>query len=552
MATCREIATSEEYADFIINYSGADEEAAEKFGGECYQRISGYYGTLYRKLSEIENISIRNYDYGSIPALYGLMERDNVTNIAGLQTALENSGILRLQRQPAVQLRGQGCIMAFIDTGINIEDMEFRYSNGDTRILRIWDMNDNTGKPPEGITFGSEYSQAEINEILKNPEGEGLVRTRYIAHDELNHGNLLAKMGAGNSGAAPESYIVAVKLKPAKMYLRNYFMIRDNVPAYQENDIMLAINYVRAISIKLNMPVSLCLALGTNSRSHDGRSALSYVADRFSSGLGAVVSVTAGDEGNKQIHASGQVIDENQPENIEIRIDERQRGIVINIWGDNPQIFSVGVLSPTGESISRVPARIGKSEIYKLIFDNTIVTIEYDLVEGDSGDELIIIRLDRPTPGIWTIKIYGDNIISGKYNAYLPVSQFIYENTYFLKPDPEITITDPAYARQVITTTGFNPATNALYISNGRGFARDNAIKPDLAAPISSAITAGGACLFLTWGIVNENDIQLRSSDIKSYLIRGAVRNQDLVYPNREWGYGQLNVYEAFERLRGV
>lgn len=38
---------------------------------------------------------------------------------------------------------------------------------------------------------------------------------------------------------------------------------------------------------------------------------------------------------------------------------------------------------------------------------------------------------------------------------------------------------------------------------------------------------------------------------IKNMLIRGAGRNTDRTYPNREWGYGTLDVYQAFEVLRG-
>lgn len=552
MATCRDISTSEEYADFIINYAGSDEEAMRIFGGECYQRISGYYGILYKPLSDIGSLSLQNYSFGSIPALYGLTERDVAVNAASIQTALEVAGVLRLQSQPVVNLKGQGCIMAFIGTGINIEDDDFRYGNGDTRILRIWDMNDTTGTPPEGILYGSEYKEADINAILQMAGNEPAAGERYVGHDDINHGNILAKMAAGNNGAAPESYIVVVKLKEAKKYLRQYYFIREGVPAYQENDIMLAVNYVRSVAMSLELPVSLCMALGTNSRGHDGSSALSYIMDTFASGTGAVVSVSGGSEGNKQLHASGKVMEEDSPKEIQLRVDERQRGLMINIWGNNPEIFSVGILSPTGEAIPKIPVRLGKSELYKLIFDPTTVLVEYDFVEGDSGDELILIRLDRPTAGVWTIRLYADNVLSGNYNAYLPINEFIYDNTEFLEPDPDITIIDPAYSRQSITTAAYNPVTNALYVGNGRGFARNGAIKPDLATPLSVAITAGAACQFLTWGIVNENDMQMRGSDIKSYLIRGAERNADIRYPSREWGYGAINVYEAFDRLRGV
>ena len=44
----------------------------------------------------------------------------------------------------------------------------------------------------------------------------------------------------------------------------------------------------------------------------------------------------------------------------------------------------------------------------------------------------------------------------------------------------------------------------------------------------------------------------LSTYEMKNLLIRGAARNQDLFYPNREWGYGALDVYEALNQLRDI
>ena len=40
------------------------------------------------------------------------------------------------------------------------------------------------------------------------------------------------------------------------------------------------------------------------------------------------------------------------------------------------------------------------------------------------------------------------------------------------------------------------------------------------------------------------------SFQVKSLLIIGAVRPRTMEYPNREWGYGQLNLYNTFETMR--
>ena len=556
IGNCENKINSEEYADFIVNFIGTDDEAKEKFGVSCFQRISSYYGSVFVPLNRLNELTGVKYSFNTIPALYGLMERDLPVRARDLARALEESGILRLQNQPVLSLKGQGCIMAFIDSGIDIFDQEFRFSNGDTRILRLWDMTDTSGRPPEGIKYGSEYMDEEINEVLRSGQGEEMLQDsagkRILGRDELNHGNLLARIGAGNSGAVPEAYIVVVKLKPAKQYLRDYYFIKEDVTAYQENDIMLGVNYVRNVGIRLNMPVSLCMALGTNGRSHDGASSLSYILDRFVSSVGMVASVSVGDQGNKQLHASG-IVGEGDTNiesygKVEVRIDERQQGLVINIWGGLPGIISIGILSPTGEVIEPVEPRIGKSEIYNLILAGTTVRIDYDLVESDAGVQLIVVKFDKPTAGIWTIRIYGQG---EKYNVYLPISQFVYENTYILEPDPNITIVDPAYAKGAITTSLYNAVSGALYIDNGRGFGRNGERKPDISTVLSTAVTAGAACQFLNWGIVEEKETSLKASEIKSYMIRGAGRDADLKYPNEQWGYGKLDVYNSFQVLKG-
>ncbi len=54
----------------------------------------------------------------------------------------------------------------------------------------------------------------------------------------------------------------------------------------------------------------------------------------------------------------------------------------------------------------------------------------------------------------------------------------------------------------------------------------------------------------MEWALVKENRPRLSNAGIKNILIRGAERTNERVYPNREWGYGALDVYHSFELLR--
>lgn len=40
------------------------------------------------------------------------------------------------------------------------------------------------------------------------------------------------------------------------------------------------------------------------------------------------------------------------------------------------------------------------------------------------------------------------------------------------------------------------------------------------------------------------------TSQIRAYLIRGCLRRGDMEYPNDQWGYGSLQLMQAFHLMR--
>ena len=121
-------------------------------------------------------------------------------------------------------------------------------------------------------------------------------------------------------------------------------------------------------------------------------------------------------------------------------------------------------------------------------------------------------------------------------------------------------------ASEVICVTNYNHVNNSFYLESGRGFSRTGQIRPDFAAPgvnvptlygnrtgssLSAAITAGGVAQFMQWAVVEGNSPLADTREVRNYLIKGANRQGGLNYPNREWGFGALNVYGVFEKLTG-
>lgn len=560
---CREAIVSQDYLDFIVRYTGSADEYAVQFpDAVCRQVINEKYMVIHVDASLVPNREQYTIAYQYVPKCYGLLDT----------LSLENTGVLRLRRQPYLNLLGEGVLLGFVDTGIDYLHPAFRTADGRTRIVSIWDQTVQTGNLPEGFLFGSEYTREQINEALAAEDPYGIVETR----DTSGHGTFMAGIAAGSevreadfSGVAPAADMAVVKLKQAKRYIRDYFFIGEDAECYQENDILLALRYLAQLAVRRNQPMIVCLGIGTNSGGHNGLSIVDeYLAD-ISRSFGRAVSAAAGNEGNQGHHYRGGPV-EGEYEEVELRVAEGEEGVFLELWASAPNVFTISLITPGGEAVSRIAPRIQESQQVTFLFEPTKVFIEYRILEPRTGDQLIVIRFQNPSSGIWRIRVYDEAGIGGLFDIWLPMEGFVNPETRFLRPDPEITICEPGNSGAVITTATYNDADNSLYLNSSRGYTRDGRIKPDIASPgvnvfgpvpgggyarrtgssIASAFTAGAAALILEWGPVRGNYPYMDSMEIKKLLIRGAVRSPLLHYPNPEWGYGRLNIYESFRSIR--
>ena len=254
---------------------------------------SQFYKIIYVEQSLADPIRFDKYPYNSVPKCYTLIDTQ----------AMEQSGIIQVQNYPTLNLQGSGVLIGFVDTGIDYRNPIFRNLDGSTRIAGIWDQTIQTGEPPENMFYGTEYTKEQINEAL----GSGNPLETVPSRDENSHGTFLASLAAGGVneenqfiGAAPDAQIAVVKLKPAKQYLKDYYLIQTNAPCYQENDIMLGITYLNQLADRLGLPLVICIALGTNLGSHSAGSPLTSILDVYGSIANRAVVVGGGNEANQR------------------------------------------------------------------------------------------------------------------------------------------------------------------------------------------------------------------------------------------------------------
>lgn len=550
---------SEDYSDIIFRYQTDPESLYTELAQYAPQLVDTQYSILHAPLSE-RLATVEELGYSSVPKLFAPVDT----------VSLEASGILPVRLQPYLNLTGRGVLLGFLDSGIDYTHPAFRGTDGSTRIVRIWDQTDQSGIPPKGLPYGSEYTNGMLNQALFSENPAQIVPER----DESGHGTSVAGIACGTadpasdfSGAAPGAKIVFVRLKQAKKYLRDYFLIPEGATAYQETDLMLGIRYMIQVSRELRMPLVICISVGTSQGGHTGVTPLEDVLTSAQFNTGVYVVSGVGNEAGMGHHFQGRLGGAEDSTEIELLVDQETRGFTAEFWADAPELYSIGFTSPLGETIQPVQPRSGTTREFDFLLEYSRITLTYAVVEMLSGAQLALIRFLAPTPGIWRIRIVSKIYVGGSFHLWLPITGLADPMIRFYAPDSDVTLVIPSCAASVITAGAYSAYNNSLFINSGHGYTRNGLVKPDFASPgvdltapvpgdqysvltgscAASAITAGAAALLVESGLRQERPRYFTTREIRSLFLRGTARSGAFSYPNPEWGYGMMNVYGIFE-----
>ena len=396
-------------------------------------------------------------------------------NLSNGETVRTAAGTEYIYKNPYITPTGEGVIIVIIDSGINYLHPDFIKSDNTTKIISIWDQESTLKPPPEGYLFGSEFSKDEINEYINRNDPS-------LSVDNVGTGTIAAGiaagLGRGNSnydGVAIDAELVIIKLKS---YKDTFVKGKIN---YEESDFLAAIKYALEIGNRENKRMVINLTVGCQSRASIEMAMIDSFYELSRSGR--ILVGGAGNEGNTDIHYSGNIQMTDKSQDIIIQVGE-QLNLDITLSPIGPDKIGAAIISPGGE-MSYIINYSPDPFVYRGRFslENTSYEMRYIYPWIKSGTEELAISLKNIKPGIWTLRIFPELIVNGNYSVYLPNKNLISPQTRFTDSASESTITFFGVIKRVITIGAYNDRTDSIWIGSSKGLVVKRPIKPDIVAP---------------------------------------------------------------------
>ena len=540
--------------DVIILYSGTLERVSET--AESVTPLLKNFAIVRIREENIEKLaSLEEVIYIEKPKrlFFEVADGRRVSCIDAVQT-------------PRFRLTGKGVLIGVIDSGIEYANADFRQEDGATRIRFLWDQTVE-GTPPEGYRIGSEFSAEQINEALQQPNRTMRLQ-KVPSVDSSGHGTAVAGVAAGNGrnsggryrGTAPDAELIIVKLGNP-----------GGVGFPRTTELMQAVDYIVQKAEMLQMPVSVNISFGNTYGAHNGTSLPERFLDAAAQIGRTLISVGTGNEGAEAGHTSG-FVREGEETSVPLGVQERQGAFSLQIWTDYTDVIGVTIKTPSGERVGPIREVMGTQ---RFLTGKTEILLYYGEPSPYSGLNEIFLEFlpvdDYVNSGEWNIILVPEQIVTGRFEMWLPASYTLNEGTAFFYPTEELTLTIPSTASRVLTVAAYDADTMSYADFSGRGRKSQNNQKPDLAAPgvnvvsvqgeegyasftgtsFAAPFASGGAALLMEWGITEKNDLFLYGEKAKAFLRRGARELQGYdSWPNNQLGYGALCIRDSIPETR--
>jgi len=369
-----------------------------------------------------------------------------------------------------------------------------------------------------------------------------------------------------HSSIAPKCEFAIVNLEPAtEAYIESIGVDKDFKDVYVTSRLIGALRYLSYVQFKLKKPMVAYFPLECNIGERNGWAILEQYIDILGQRRDFCIVTNTGSEGLGETHSSGNINGTGESTEVSINIPEAQKTLYLSLFTRDSDIINVSIKTPTGDAIVKITMK-EKVELQS----NVVNGIQYDyLVQRTPGSNISLDIILRNIPsGLWKINLYGEFILNGLYDINLFQKELLKPGTRFTVPYPYTTLTIPGSTPTAMVTSHFDNLRNTIAPNSGRGYPRNSTIQPILTcegfdllttgtnnslitcsgAAMAGAILTGAIALIYQWGIVQRNNINLYPSMLKNILVSSTIRQENIIFPNEEWGFGKL----SFEKLSKI
>ena len=377
---------------------------------------------------------------------------------------------------------GDGVIVGVIDTGIDLLHEDFKFDNGDTRIIGLWDqtVGDGVGGPP----YGTYWTQEQIN------NGE------CTEIDDGGHGTHCAGIAAGNARASTGTY-------KGIAYDADLFIVKTD---FDDTHLIDAADAIFGFADELGKPAVINMSLGGHSGSHDDNDLVTSALNSLVES-GKIIVAAAGNEGGKILHLGYDVFD--TAKYTSFSVNEEQNMMKLDLWYQNTGNIEVmlALWNSSDEYSDTTPWVAPGDTISGIINMNStggtakiIINATQTDVNGLANISILIEKIDVPLSQVlWYINTKGN----GYFDAWIASDNGAFSTETdgdHIGGDSYYTIGMPGVGSNMITvgsyvtktqwidqygTTQYQSGATIYDISgfSSLGPTRDGRSKPDITAP---------------------------------------------------------------------
>ncbi|MEG0773734.1 S8 family peptidase [Clostridium sp.] len=555
------------YETFIVEYIG---NLAEKLSTIYYADVfitEKFYAILFVKRGMINQL------LEAVPEIINF-EPNYIFTLS--QLSLDFNPNSEFIDRGDISLDGEGVIIGIIGNGIDYLSPRFITEQGESRIVAFWDQTIQRGPGPEFFPFGTTYNNAEINDIVASKENNTLQKDNIPSRDKVAFGNAIAGIIGGRKldkddtfvSIAPKCEFAIVNLQPPTENFLQYYGIENNSGTiYQTSVISTAIQYLSNVQQSLKKPMVVYLPLGSNSGGRSGETILERYIDVMTQKREFSIVTNTGNQGHGETHAGGTINATGEIRDIFINVGNNQSSLYMSIYTRNIDNIYTSITSSKGKKLNQIPIE-EKNKI--LSYEENGIHIVYCEQQKNSGYVNLELIIRNMNPGLWKISLFGQNIVSGVYDIWLFSKELLKPGTRLIKPNPETTLLTPGTAVNILVASCFDNVNNKIATDSGRGYPRSGTIQPGLTIEgfnlltaginnalvnssgpaMAGAILVGAIALIYQWGLLQGKYTELYSAFLKNLLVSSTLKDESVIYPNAEVGFGKLSFKKLVEALK--